>query len=413
MMGCSKNQTSETPAQATTTHEVVQNSTADACVVPTQGEATVEQWADANNAFGFKLLSKTTGNVVLSPYSAMRALGMVYDGACGDTASGMRKAMSLPEAVNLSQIGAEIEKNMIVKDVEELTVNIDNRIWCEQSYALRDAYVADVKSHYGSAPESVDFVHNAEQVRLKINDLIAAATNDKIQNLLMPGTIDAMTRLVLTNAVYFKGQWSDTFKPEATHKADFRQKSGSIEVDMMRQTESYAIYTDEKVTAFDMDFNGPFAMMVLMPNVEDNADVEAALTSLESQMTSAKLREIREGYHLESVSLSMPKFKQESTLPLTKWLADLGMGKAMSPDADFSRMTGSLDLTISSVLQKAYIAIDENGAEAAAATAVVMRLKSARRPATPIEITVDHPFLYVLIERTTGTALFMGRVLKP
>lgn len=389
------------------------------CEQAADAEISAEDWTKANNDFGFNMLRKTSGSAVVSPYSAERALGMIHDGACGDTGAEMRAALSLPNAKNLSASGAEIEKSMLIKPEEgeeadpgAPVIHIDNRVWADASLTLKDPYVSEVKANYTATPTNVSFSGDPEAARKLINDDIAKSTEQKIQDLIPSGAINSLTRLVLTNAVYFKGSWKDNFNADNTKKEKFAAVDGEQEVDMMHHKRSHRVYQDDAMTAFEMRFNGNYSLIVMLPKVEDNAKGAEALAAVEKTLTADKLAKILDEAQPTQVNLSMPKFRIETSAPLTEMLKSLGMNKAFSTDADFSRMSNT-ELFVSSVLQKAYIDINENGAEAAAATAGIMMMRAAMPiPAEPLTITVDHPFDYVLIETSHNTAIFVGRVEK-
>ncbi|MBR4984112.1 MAG: serpin family protein [Proteobacteria bacterium] len=434
--GCSKKQDEvQTPTQesiasqdsivkdgvdtgAADVQENVKNTADRVCQLPEyQDDIDARQWADANNAFGFKLLahvsanSQEKGNVV-SPYSAERAIGMVLDGACGSTLTQIYGAMSLPLAKNVSAAGAEVDKYFKEEFGPNVTIDIDNKVWVEQTISLLDDYANSLKANYDIDVRNVDFKADPEGARKAINDDIYQATHEKISELIQKGMITSLTRAVLTNAIYFKAPWVDNFKPENTDKADFFTADGAVKVDMMHHTNRHRVYVDDKLTAVELRFaESAFALIVLMPTAGDQPD---ALKSLQESMDANTFRELALKMNSQETILSLPKFKIETSIPLNSLLKSLGMTTAFTDAADFSRMTGDTDLLISDVIQKAFIDVNENGAEAAAATAVVMRTKSMIRPdpSEPIKVTIDHPFMYALVEGQSGAILFLGDVKK-
>lgn len=416
--GCSKSQVTpapESPDANTVGEADMRKVNVDdlAACVQTESSATIsaEQWADANNAFGMTLLAKMPAKTtVVSPYSVERAMGLVYEGACGDTAAEMRKALALPDASNLSFAGAEIEKTMLGNIAEGMTLAIDNRVWLEKTYVLLDDYVGRVKSAYNAAPTALDFKGDPEGSRIKINDDVAASTKDRIQNLLPPGTVDNLTRLVLTNAVYFKAPWMNEFVPEKTEKADFLGVAGTTSVDMMHHIKNHYVYMDEAFVAFDMDFTGGnYAFMVVLPKVAEGASGADALKNVEAMLTADKMRQVRNQMDEIKVDLAMPKFKLEAGTFLGPILRELGMKLAFG-GADFRGISGEKDLFISEVIHKAFIEVTEEGAEAAAATAAVMKTRMIHHDDEPMKISVDHPFFFSIVEKSSGTALFLGHV---
>lgn len=420
LCGCSKSQTTQTTADTanqTQAAETAPNTKDTAmpsenCKPATSSNATTEMWAAANNAFGFEMLKATnpSSSVVVSPYSVERAMGMLLEGACGDTAAEIQKALKLPNANNNSQAGAEIEAEILKTLDDNHTIDIDNHLWIQQSYKLRDEYIQNVKKFYAAAPETVDFAGATEESRKHINDYIAQVTHDKIRDILPANAVTSLTRLILTNAVYFKGPWRHSFKENATQKADFRTAAGTIQVDMMHHTESHAFCETDKLVAFDMDFaSANYSMMIMMPKIGATSDVAAALTDLEKDLSSISFKQIRAQMKSGQVSLYMPKFKVEFGASLKTMLRELGVQNAFS-NPDFSAITGTRELYLDDVLHKAFIDVNENGAEAAAATAVVMKLRSALPMREPHTITVDHPFVFAIVEKSTQTILFVGRV---
>ncbi len=420
MFGCSKNQAPEAASAPVPVAPQADSPAPDVPVVKTclfsdEKDIQVEDWVDANNDFGFKMLAAIPGSNVVSPFSAQRALGMVLDGACNETAEQMRSALSLPNASNLSQMGAEVEKSVLNEEFDSVAVQVDNRVWVEKTYPLLGDYSAAIEAAYRAKPENVDFIGDAEAVRARINGDIARSTNDKIQNILPPGSLNSLTRLVLTNAVYFNGAWSSKFDKGGTQKADFTSTDGVIQVDMMHHKKRHDVYLeDDDFVAFNLGFSGSsYSMLVILPRVSEGQNVTEALANVEKKMSAATVRTIMENDMGRMVNLYMPKFRIETSNSLKKMLIDFGMKTPFSNAADFSRMSGSPDITIADVFQKAYIDVNEDGVEAAAATAAVMMMKTALRPMDDtVEIRVDHPFLYMLVENRTNAALFMGRVTK-
>lgn len=394
---------------------------------PTTGKTIQSaEWADASNTLALEVLKSQKGNAVASAYSAERALGMVLDGACGQTADEMQKALALPAADNLSAAGHDVEKTLLsiadpmdkrydengnpVKTEPNVMVEIDNRVWLEKTYKLRDEYVNSLKNFYNAPVEPVDFIANHEGARQAINAHVAKATHDKIQDILPPNSIDDTARLVLTNAVYFKAPWVEAFIPEQTNQADFITAEGPVKVDMMHKTASYGYYDDDKMQIVALAFYGSsYDFVVVLPKLAQGQNPVQALADLETSLDAAKWRELLGKLQSERLDLSMPKFRIDATAELKDLLVARGMTTAFGDKADFSAISGADDLFISDIFHKAFIEIDEKGAEAAAATAVAMMMKTALIPGQPIPVAVDHPFMFAVVERQTSTALFMGR----
>ena len=379
-------------------------------------EALVAQWVVANNDFGLKMLRniELKESVVVSPFSAERALGMTLDGAVGATEAELRTALSLPEAANLSAAGAEIEKIVVKNDNPDVySIHVDNRVWINGGLKLLDAYSNSIKTNYLAEPRTLNFSGDPEGSRKTINDDIAKSTENKILDLIKPRMITPLTRSVLTSAIYFKSPWRHTFDKNSTAKETFYTVGGSVQVDMMHHTKSHPYMHNDELTAFELDFAGNYSLLVAMPNLQDNGKSIEALVTREKNMTGAKIVDMHKAMRNESRSelrLSMPKYRIEYDDSLKSMLESFGVKTAFDGSkADFSRMTTDTDLYISEVVQKAFIDVNEEGAEAAAATAVIMNTRAMMpRQGDPIVVKVDHPFMYALIENSTGTALFMG-----
>lgn len=432
---CSK--TPVEPATATQENTVQAPATADEAKekdmtknCKTSSGTTIDEkaWADGSNALALQMLKANSGNTIASAYSAERALGMVLEGACSETADQMQKALFMPKADNLSETGMKIEKslldvspdifenaidengNPVKNDGPAIQVQIDNRVWVEKTYKIQDSYLETLKQNYSAGLESVDFQTDAENVRKSINAHVATATHDKIQDILPPNSVDAGTRLVLTNAVYFKAPWAEQFNAKLTQKGEFKTAEGAVEVDMMRNTESFGYFEDDTLQAIALGFAGSsYDFLILMPKLSKGANPADALSQFEATMDAKKLRTIMENIQPQRLKLTMPKFRIEASTQLKPLLAQLGMERAFTNRADFSGISSTNDLHISDVFHKAFIEIDETGAEAAAATAAVMVMRAALRVKEPIPVTVDHPFMFSIIERNTTTSLFMGR----
>ena len=414
-MGCSKSQKTETVAEQpeNTTEVVVAEAPSGSCQTTFDIDMNETAWSDANNDFGLAMLREipAENSTVFSPYSIERAMGMVLDGGCGTTAAELRTALKLPDGNGHGAAGLSVEKKMLAAQNESQIIDIDNHLWVEQKYALLDSYKDRMKADYSAEPTSLDFVNETDKSRITINQYISGKTHDKIHDILPENSLTPLTRLVLTNAVYFKAPWAVSFSPEATKKADFITSSGTIQVDMMHHSKEHRVYLDDSMYVIDLDFqDSPFSLMVILPKVGEDGDVAAALSRVETGLTAESLREMRSKMLNGPVSLDMPKFKLEGGSSIRDIFARFGVRQAFA-HADFSGMSGVPDLYLSDVFHKAFIEVDEKGAEAAAATAAVMMKRSALPP-KPLEIKVDHPFLFSIIERETGTALFFGRITR-
>lgn len=429
--GCSKSNKTDTAADAEPTvnpaetepvveeapiakAQVVDVKSDENCQPVYETDVTNEQWVDANNDFAVSMLRvlPVEKSSVFSPYSIERAMGMVLVGACGKTASEIRETLRIPEAGRPGAAGMRVETKMMSAKNDELILDIDNHLWLEKTFTIAQDFMRLMTSDFQAQPTSVSFVNEPEQSRETINKYIAEATHDKIQNILPKGSITALTRLVLTNAVYFKAPWEISFNEKRTNKEDFNTAKGPVQVDMMHLKDNIRVSEGDGYVAFELIFrNSPFAFMVVLPELGEGEDVIAALTKQEARMNAQFIREMREKMHFEKANLAMPKFKLESGASIRGILEQLGTHIAFDKTADFTAMTPDPNgVYVSDVFHNAYIEVDEEGAEAAAATAVVMVTKSARPVERVLDIRVDHPFDFGIVEHQTGTLLFFGRM---
>ncbi|MFC1988972.1 serpin family protein [Chloroflexota bacterium] len=384
---------------------------------PQSSQADLETLVDSNSEFAFGLyqaLKDTDGNVFYSPYSISQALSMTYAGARGDTEKQMADTLHflLPqESLYPSFNGLDLElasrgDGAKGKDEEGFRLNIVNAIWGQKDYEFLSEFLDILAENYGAGLRVLDFIKEPEQSRITINDWVSDETEGRIEDLIPQGTIDALTRLILTNAIYFNAAWQYPFNKETTSDDAFHLLDGAeISIPMMKQTESYGYAEGNNYQAVELSYDGnELSMVILLPDSGQFKDFEASLNY-------RKVGGIISDVKRSQVSLQMPKFEFESEFSLKSALANMGMPIAFSGDADFSGMTGSKDLSIDEVIHKAFVSVDEAGTEAAAATAVTMKLTAV--PTTPIEITIDRPFIFLIRDIETGTILFVGRILNP
>ena len=385
---------------------------------PAVGNAALATLVEGNSEFAFDLyqvLREEEGNLFYSPYSISMALAMTYAGARGDTEQEMADSLDflLPQNRlhltfnSLDQEMAGRGEGAAGKGDEGFRLHIVNAIWGQQDFQFLSEYLDLLAENYGAGLRILDFMNEPEQSRLTINDWVSEQTEERIQNLIPQGAIDELTRLVLTNAIYFNAAWQYPFNEDATAEDDFSLLGGDrITVPMMRQTESYGYAAGDGYQAVELPYDGrELSMVILLPEPGEFAAFEA---SLRAQTVDDIIQDI--GYR--QVALIMPKFEYESSFGLKQALTTLGMEDAFIPDtADFSGMNGRRDLFIQDVLHKAFVSVDEAGTEAAAATAVIVGTTSL--PPEPIEVKIDRPFIYLIRDIETGTVLFVGRVLNP
>jgi serpin B len=379
--------------------------------------ADIRPVVEGNNQFAVEMYSKLTevekGNIFFSPYSISSALAMCYAGAKGNTGAEMAKTLHFEifadiKALHLAffQLNNQFN-NLPKKDGNELTVA--NALWAQKEFKFLDIYLKITRTEYQATLEELDFKTNAESCRKTINGWVEKKTNEKIKNLIPAGTLNEGTLLVLTNAIYFKGKWMDEFNKKNTKDESFNFADGSKnDVPMMNRTGKYGHYSDEGFQILEMPYAGKnLTMVVLLP---DKAD---GITGFEKNLTSEKLTGWLSKLRTGEVIVSVPKFKTELSFGLNEMLKALGMKEAFTPTADFSGMTGKKDLFISAVIHKAYVDVNEEGTEAAAATGVIMVGTGMREPVKPIVFKADHPFLFLIRDKSTGSILFMGRIMDP
>jgi serpin B len=369
------------------------------------------------NAFAWDLYLALSGagkgNLFFSPYSISSALAMTYAGARGETEKQMAEVLhfGLPQeqlhpafgalAQELAQRGAEAEGS----DGKGFRLNIANALWGQEGYEFLPEFLDLLSENYGTGLERVDFAQS-EAARAVINDWVEGQTEGKIADLIPSGVLDALTRLVLANAIYFNAAWATPFEEKMTLDGPFTRLDGSqVTVPMMRATTSLGYAEGEGFQALELPYDRyEMSMVILLPAA---GRFEGWEGSLDAGMVSSALS----GLAPRQVALSMPRFKFDSTFSLKDTLARMGMPLAFGGDADFRGMTGNRDLHISEVLHKAFVSADEKGTEAAAATAVMMSLTSM--PAEALEVKVDRPFVFFIRDIKTGTILFIGRVVDP
>jgi len=366
------------------------------------------------NEFTFDLYQKLNtgdGNVFCSPFSVSTALAMTYAGAQGETETQMAEVLKFGLNQDLlhpayADLFSRIEKSCGGEDCE---FNLANRLWAQKGFTFLASYLKLVRAYYDASVGMVDFVKQLESARMEINTWVEEQTRDKIKDLIKPGMLDPRTRLVLVNAIYFKGSWAVEFEKEATKDARFRTLAGKkVNVPMMYREDEYRFLKEAKFKLLELPYRGnELSMIVLLPrDPQEFRDVETSLTSEE---VNRWLNEARQ----QKVQVWLPRFKVTSEFDLSRMLGVMGMPLAFSGQADFSGMTGAKGLAIGSVIHKAFVDVNEEGTEAAAATAVMMRLTAMPSMEPPAEFKADHPFIFIIRDNNTETILFIGRVADP
>ena len=377
------------------------------------------QLASDNLAFAMDLyhqLASQPGNLFYSPYSISQALAMVYGGAHRQTEQQMAKGMhfSLPQDrlhPSFNALDQELTKrtNAVKDQGQGFQLNIANATWGQSGFPFLSSFLDLLARNYGAGLQTVDFANNPESTRQDINNWVAKQTQDRIKDIVPPGAIDTLTRLVLANAIYFKASWMMPFQKSATQNAPFTTLDGSqVTVPIMSLEKNKLSYQKgDGYQAMALPYvDGNVAMLLLVPDVGKFSQFEASLDA-------ARLQSILDSLQSTDVILKMPRFTVESSFSLGDTLAKMGMPDAFNASqADFSGMDGQRDLYVSSVIHKAYASVDESGTEAAAATVAIVSL-TAIMPGEPVSLTIDRPFIFVIYDQPTQSILFAGRITNP
>ena len=349
-------------------------------------------------------------NLFFSPTSISLALAMTAAGARGPTQSEMAKVLHLD--ADLAQAHTHYHQLLkqwnAVGEMRAYQLRVANRLWGQKGYAIRPEFLTLTRQQYGAEMLLVDFAEAAAASR-EINHWVEEQTNGKIKDLIPPGSLDAMTRLVLTNAVYFKGDWVRPFDKQNTREEDFTVSAqGKVKVPLMHQQTKMGYAEEETFQVLEMLYAGrELSMVVLLPKKMDG------LPELEKAITVDKLAWLMSKLRVHEVNTYLPKFKLETSFGLNPTLEAMGMKRAFSREADFSGISSAEALYISAVLHKAYVDVNEEGTEAAAATGVMMGALAMRRPEPIPVFRADHPFLFLIRDTKAGSILFMGRLNNP
>ncbi|MGB1013341.1 MAG: serpin family protein [Nannocystaceae bacterium] len=371
----------------------------------------------ASNQAGFRIyqqIAAKPGNFAFSPASISLALSMTYAGSAGETAKQMREALVLPEASESLHRGWASVVSAWNVPSEHYTLATVNRLFGEQSYTFEQPFLDQVRSHYAAPLEPRDFRNKPQVERAYINQWVENQTRERIKDLIPPPGINSDTRLVLANALYFKGAWANPFIPEQTTDGAFYVDGASkTTVAMMHQTKNHGYAAVDGVKLVQMHYFGSkLAMLLVVP------DARNGLAAVEKDLTAQQLARWDQALQTKRVAVTLPKFKvAPPTIDLKKILKQMGMTDAFEPErADFTGIANPPNpddrLYISAVFHKAFVAVDEEGSEAAAATAVVMG-RGGGRPAEPVAVVADHPFVFLIRDLTTGAVMFAGRVSNP
>jgi serine protease inhibitor len=368
-----------------------------------------------SNAFAVDLYARLrgeqSGNLFFSPQSISTALAMTYAGARGDTAAQMARTLhfSLPQD-QLSAAYAELLNALNPGSGKSYRLSVANRLWGQRGEPFLADFLTVTRRDFGAELGLVDFRANAEAARAEINAWVLQQTADKIRDLIPPGVLGPDTRLVLANAIYFRGDWAKQFAKDATTDQPFHvaaDRTVTVPLMFAKTRVGFAAHADAGLKVAELPYKGDdVSMIVLLPDTVDG------LAALESKLTVENLRNWTSELPRQDVLVHLPRFSLESSFGLGPTLSAMGMPLPFSDGADFSGMNGKRDLLISAVIHKARVDVDEQGTEAAAATGAVVGLTAAR-PGEPPTFRADHPFVFLIRHNPTGAILFVGRVANP
>jgi serpin B len=391
-------------------------------LAPDVSAGVLAQLVADNAAFAADLYRQARtagGNLFMSPYSVSSTLAMTFAGAAGDTGIQIAAALhfQLPPAdLHPAMNALSLELASREADAPGGTIPFKLRsassLWGQADYTFQAPFLDTLAVNYGAGVHVVDFAGEPEGSRELINGWVSDQTNGNIDDLLPDGSISGLTRLVLTNALYFKAAWDDPFEAGDTFDAPFTTPTGVANVPTMHQVSEVMGYGDgPRFRAGELIYDGgDVSMVIVLPELLPN-ETGDPLALLEGELTGAKLQEITGSLHSAALTIALPKFSFTAPLALSDALQTLGMTDAFSDRADFSPINGLLDLKITAAVHQAFVAIDEEGTEAAAASAVVAG-DDAPGP-EPHTLIVDRPFLVMILDRPTGAILFLGRILDP
>lgn len=354
-------------------------------------------------------LSERPGNLFCSPFSISTALAMTYAGARGATAEQMARVLHFGLGQDaLHPASGALAARLTGGDLPGCELSVANRIWAQPSTGLLPAFLEATRRHYRAEVARADFSARTEAARTEINRWVEKQTKDRIKDLIAKGLLSRDTRMVLVNAIYFKGRWAVQFEKDSTRDAPFTIGDGqAVSAPMMHRSGELRYVEDEQMQGLELPYEGgDLSMVVLLPKKADG------LGDLGRSIAAGALTRWLGALRTREVEVYLPRFKMTSEFELSAALAAMGMPDAFTAVADFSGMAGTRDLFISAVIHKAFVDVNEEGTEAAAATAVVM-VKAMRPSAPPVVFRADHPFVFLIRDNRTGAVLFIGRVVRP
>lgn len=369
----------------------------------------VKDLANRINDFSISLyreiIQKESGNIFFSPLSIEFALVIAYEGAKGKTKEEMERVLNLPSNETARRSSFARIFNLLNKN-GEYELSLANALWIQKGYPILEEYRKTIERYYPADVYRVDFVNDPDGAVSEINEWVSERTKGKINKIL--NGVSRMTRVIITNAIYFKGKWLHQFEKSKTQLMEFYvTKDKAVKVQMMHTKEEFPYTETKDFQLLEMPYKGnEISMIVILPKKVDG------LKNIEEKINASLLRSLLSKLSEREVIVYFPKFKFEKEYDIAGYLQKMGMKYAFEPGlADFSGISGRKDIFISKIKHKAYVKVDEEGTEAAAATVVVGVMG-----AVPVRETIfraDHPFIFFIIDKRTGVILFMGRVVNP
>ncbi len=377
--------------------------------------APTQSLIEGNTAFALDLYSRlksNPGNLFFSPYSISTALAMTYTGARGETEKQMSQVLHFGAAQEkVHSCFNELQRQLAETEKQQgIQLTVANALWAQKGHPLLPAFLKAVKDEYQANINQADFTTAAEAARRQINHWVTEQTKDKIRDILPPGSLDAATRLVLANAIYFKGLWAEPYDKAETSPQTFHRSANNLaQVPLMHHFENIRYMEESDFQAVELPYKGEgLSMVVLLPRQVEGCG------ALENRLSPGVISRSLGRMKKQRVEIFLPRFKLESNFDLSGTLAKMGMSSACGPHADFSGMDGTRQLFISAVFHKAWGEVNEEGTEAAAATAVVVVASAALRPPPPPPVfRADHPFIFFIRDTRSGSLLFLGRLADP
>jgi len=360
----------------------------------------------------YRHLAESRANVFFSPYSIAKALAMCQAGASGVTRDEIEAVLGhAGEGDRLLETFSELQQVLASRAQpapEPFHLSVASSLWLQKGYAVKSAFTETLRNQLGADIKETDFAGAPAEAAGDVNAWVEKATSGKIRGILSESQLDALTRVILANAIYFKAPWLNQFDEEHTKPDRFHRLDGrSVDVPMMHITESYRHARAPGLQALEVPYGNDWIVMLLV--LPDKGQFEA----VERRLDVASVVELTRSARSVEVALTLPRFRVESSFALREPLTRIGIQRAFAPGADFSRVSEEPGFALGDVLHKAVVEVDERGTEAAAVTAALMVGSALGKPPKPIAFHVDRPFLFLIEDKPTGTILFLGRVLDP